>query len=796
MRGVIMFLLLKNQVKKIKKNMQYFISISLIILIVSISFTAFKSSVLRLGANYNEYLETQNVEQFYMMMGEVDVSYLGGTAIIELCTTYNLQTECADNILSLDDPVVVNNLNAVLSKAINENPEPYENLIDIYVAQFENRYNVEVEKQYVRDVSDGSYKYKFRSITYEIDIPYVIEGTLPYQNNEIMMYPEFMEHNDLSIGDTYYIKDIEYTITGSFYAPDYGLPIFSTNQIQYDESKQTLILANDATMKQLSTTLTTKYTSAGDLSLLFDEFNYQSVYNQDYSVLGREMQLIDLLVPRELNYRITALNDEVETANTFINLFLGLFTILTTILLLIFMKKYIDKNKRDIQILHAMGYSKNELSLSLMVFPFIVGLMSIIGYLIGLALSDSLFTLYSSRYYYPKALFRIDISIILYVIILPMISIFVLNYIYIRLRAFPSKKSQKRIVLPFTKYTPLRTQIISGFIFLVVSILLLFGLNSNSLFDTFKETTVEGNNYETFVMLRSMTNEAYSEDYEPFIRLKSEIQAINDQELTSELGTYIYGIEPTNEIKLLIDNNKENNLLLEDGVIISDFLKEHASLEVGDEITFTIGSKIVKHEIVGISNELIENNMFIHISEIQDAYNVDDTYYNGLFLTDNQYSNPNIYRRVNYNDALDELVIIFNTSSIILQFVTILSVLLAFFVFTILIISYLDDNLYNIATLKAIGYNNKEILYKYFGIMALLLTFSYIIAIPITAALFDVFVHLLIETMGFKFVIEMNTFYIIGGFILLIILYGIVLLIADKYFTKSNISLLLKKEEK
>lgn len=789
-----MILLLKNQIKKIRSNLLYFLSISLILLIVSITFTAFKSSILRLEDNYDDYLESQNVNDYYMIMGNVDVNYLGGTNLLELCDAYDLDDACADIIFFPEDEAIKNNLNYLLNKKILENPVPYETIIDQYIVQFETRYDVDVEKSITLNVYEDEFIYKLRTVSYEIDKPFMVEGDMPANETEIALYPEFLKHNDLSIGDTYTIQGNEYTIVGSFYSPDFILPIFSSNRVKYDETKQSIVLTTKEAFDSYSVPLIKKYIVSGDLSEIFEEFNYDQLFSADYSKLGKEMQLLDIIVPRELNYRITSLGEEVKLASIFINVFLGVFTVLTSILLIIFMKKYINKNRRDIHILHSLGYSKKEISISLLTFPFMVSIMSLLGYLIGLLVSTKLFDLYSSRYYLPKSGFTFNISIFVFVVIIPIILILLVNYIFINRALTPKEKKPKIIQSKLFKFTSLRTQIVNGLLLLVISVLLIFGLNSNSLFDTFSDTTLQGNNYDTFVFLKTMTNEPLNDDYEPFTRTKTTITKINGKTPKSNIGTYLYAIRPTNELKLLINNSAENNLLLNDGVIISDYFSEASGLAIGDNIEFNIGNVVISKQVKGVSNELIESNMYMDLGTLNEAYNLDDTYYNGVFLTDDLYENDNIVSIINYEESLNDMVQIFNISATILSYITALSIGLALYVFILIVYSYLDDNMTNIATLKALGYSSKEIVIKYFLATLIIAILCYIVAIPLTQFGLDQLIHFLFDSIGYKFIIRIQAFMVIVGFFILMLLYSFTVFLSVRYFNKVDISVLLKKE--
>ena len=123
-----MKLLYKDQLRKIKFNLFNFISLSLLVMIISLTFTATKSSISRLEENYEPYLEEQLVEDFQFGMSQIDISYLGGTALWYLCGELDLEYECAYNI-SVGTPAAYNNLSHAINQEIEVHPDLYEELI-------------------------------------------------------------------------------------------------------------------------------------------------------------------------------------------------------------------------------------------------------------------------------------------------------------------------------------------------------------------------------------------------------------------------------------------------------------------------------------------------------------------------------------------------------------------------------------------------------------------------------------------------------------------------------------------
>lgn len=787
-----MKLLIKDQFQKIKHNLFNFISLSLLVLIISLTFTTVQSSVRRLDENHEEYLEAQQIEDFYFVMGEIDVNYLSGAAIFTICQELgnNVEIQCAMAYVE-DSPESMNKLNFIINEGIKDHPDIYESLIDTYIDDFKEDNDFIVEKNIIVNVEDGDLYYKFLTLTDEINLPYITKGRLPIEDFEIAIFPQFAEENNIEIDDTYFINNKEYTITGFFYKPEFLFPIMSMDQIEFNKETQTLVLCNENTIRDLDQFLFTKFLVKGDLSKLSDEFGYEDIQSGDYSFLGKNMQLVYMLMPVDINFRVITLGLEVENAKAFIYIFLPVFTLFVTLLLLIFMKRYVKNNEDDIFTLHALGYSKREITLSILTYPFLISLNAIIGYLLGLFISYKSFALYSDRYLFPKADFTMYFDIFMFAVVLPIILILVLNYVFIYF-GIARKQKAKKIRLRIFKYTPFKTVAQTFALFLTISIMITFGLNGNSMFTAFIDYTKVGNNFESMVNLSHLTNETVDENYQTYTYTPSKIIKVNSRPLKNSQASTLYGIKSDNSLKLLINNDVSNNSLLNDGVIISDYLQTQLGLEIGDTVTFTVGSLESTEEIVGISNELLENNLFILQSKLNGFYNLNDTYYNGVYTTDDLFESEFIVTSISYSSSLDEFSVILNISSIIINFLVILSVIISIFIFILVIMNYYTDNRLSIVILKSVGYNAYEINKKYLLILYVLLVMSYAVAVPITTVLLQKMLNLLMDSIGFKLILDISILNILFGFVIMNILFITIVYNANKYYDKIQISEIMK----
>ena len=251
------------------------------------------------------------------------------------------------------------------------------------------------------------------------------------------------------------------------------------------------------------------------------------------------------------------------------------------------------------------------------------------------------------------------------------------------------------------KYTPLKTILSTSLLLTVISVMLIFGTNGNSMFTSFGTQTKKGNNFYEMLQLDYFTNDPIDESYETFTRENAKIINVNDQILDKKYGVRVYGIDSDNSLKLLIDNNIENNLLLEQGTIISEYVHFNLGVEIGDEIILSIDDEELIYTVVGISNELIENNLFILKTDLNNIYSLDNTYYNGVYAADEFYESNKIIRRVNYETGLEDILSTLRASSIIVNFILTLSIGLSLFVFALVIMNYLSDNRLNISILMS-----------------------------------------------------------------------------------------------
>jgi putative ABC transport system permease protein len=504
------------------------------------------------------------------------------------------------------------------------------------------------------------------------------------------------------------------------------------------------------------------------------------------------MAMVQILMPRDINFRIISLSTEVTNANAFLGVFLPLFLIMAAILLLTFMRRHILENKQDIRILRSLGYSNTELSFALLLFPALVASFVLIGYGLGILLSMQLFDVYSARYLYPKADFQLYGDIAFKAVVLPLFGLLVTSFLYIRLVVgrIGHPRNRPRI---WQRLVSIRTIVQSSLLWFVIGVLLLFGLNGNRIFTDFVNYTKTGNHYQEMIHLRYLTNSNHLDTYETYTKSPISIVGVNGEVLKTVTRSTLYGIAPDTTLKRLIDDDIHNNQLLEDGIIISDFLHTALNIDAGDTIVLEIGAITHEAPIMGVSNELLENNIYMDQATLNSYFGLDETYYNGLFTTDYEYSSPDIVSRIDYVSSLDEFSSVLEVSSRIVQFLVVLSLLLGLYMTALILISHFMDHLRDIALLRSLGYTNMEIHRRYTLPIYLVMLVCFLLAVPATQWLLDTLLDALMETIGFKLVVRLRWTLIGVGFLSIHLVFAIVIERATRFFDGIAIAQTLKR---
>ncbi len=788
-----MHLLFIDQLKKIKKKPFEWFGLVLIVAIVSLTFMTVKPLTERLEAPIDDYLQTQNVEDFHIRVGMPDFNYLTRQQRLALYIGMGLYMH-PDFSGFNDRTASPYEMNAI-TMYIQENIHDYPNLIrDLYASMIHEAikdYDIDVEINYSVMLEDDTFYYRIITLNDSINKPYLVDGALP-GDNEVAIFEVFADKNNLQLGDTLTIKDESYTISGFIYAPDFLLPSLRSTSMLYNPEVETVVITTEDTLFSMGEPFRVFFQGKGDFTALAESFDVTQIMQSDWRVFGRNMRLIESVLPQAFNPRITAASFESSLTAAFVTIFLGLFYGLSIGLILLFMKRWIEAQKEDLEVLSKLGYSKHQLAMALLLVPFSLSLAIVISGIFGLWLSDATFGLYSSRYLMPHMPFTVSLSTLMIGFIVPMIVLNGFSYLYVYVLLHKMHQAQN-ITVRKMRFKKVYLTVIRSILLVFISVLLLVSFFARDLIDDYQSQSLQGKHFETMVLLNHY-REMPKEDGEGFIYGNLNLIAINDTFLRNRSVVLGYGFDPTQTMYRLKDDDLMSNQLLYEGVVVSTFFAVSESVEVGDELLIEVFGNRHAFTVVGISDELLESAIYFDIETLNSLFGFDDgLMYNGYFSEETITSEFGVFRIVNYRAIVDEVEMMFTLTNRIVTALMMLSSLLAIFMFYYFVRGILFEQLDTFLTLKAFGYLPHETFYVFFKRTFIELIIAYIVSIGLSYVFMQVALYYLYQTLGFVFVLNIPWHLVIVA--LFALLFGVFMLtfLVHRAVSKLPLSMVLKK---
>ena len=779
-----------DQFKKIIKHPFEFLGLCFILLVVITTFMTIKPLTERLNEPVNDYINAQNTEDFHVSMGMIDFNHLTGSQRNDVFLTMNLYGRFP--ALDESDPYQMNAVNRVIQEEIYQYPALVDRLYNSIIKPVVDTHGFDIEKSLSVTLEDDDYLYRFISINETINIPIITEGELPTAQ-EIAVFEAFADANGLSIGDQWVINDIEYTISGFFYSPQFILPAIKSTSLQYDPSTQSVVLAQDDTILAMNEPFKVYYQGKGDFTVLSDTFDIYDILQSDFQVYGRNMRMVETVVPREYNLRIHAVLFETELTETFVLAFLGIFTGFSLVLVFLFIKHWIDKQQKDILVLHQLGYSNTMIAKAVSLLSVFLSLTILIAGCLGLWLSKTLFMHYSARYIMPIIPFSISLEAVLIGMVLPILLILVLSYLYsysviIRLN---KEHTMTLLRLRFKKVLTVMSQ---GFLFVLIATLLLVSLFSRNLIDDFKESSLQGKVFEEMVYLYQYTNEPLN-GRDAFAHRTLEIVQINGAYIHTNPYTQGYGLSPTTSALRLINNDPEMNALLEDGIIISKHLAFDKDLSVGDTLTLRVGNVIHKDEVVAIADELIESAVYLDKETFITLIGFSDmNMYNGYFNTETNSDDVGyVFKTVNYRVLVQEVDYLFRLSNQLTYYMMSIASFLALFMFYFLMRQSLLKAQNSFLTLKALGYSTVETYRIFFVKSFMVLVGAFALSIMFSSIIINLILRTIFSRFGLVFPFTIPVLMTLIALFSMVFVIGLITALVHHAFAQKPLSELLKK---
>ena len=841
-----MGLLFINALKGLRRKKVQMLGIILMVLLSTGIYVTMNTAIDRLEDRYYNYLDSQNVEDFafdVVIDLEKDIS-LEDLEQYRLNQLQNL-TETEKKIIDLYQYSLMTgqSLDTQTSYYIKSILKKYE--VDILIGnqkldKIKDEYDFTYEVERSKTVFDKDTMIKV--IPYEKDTiinkTYLVDGDFPTNDNEITILPDYAKENDLKIGDTYKIGEKEYKIVGFTYAPDYIYPMIDISNPIFDESKNNIVFMSENDYKVVSGVNDNTY------SLVFN-YDYERTFemsdsdNEDpmMKLFDEESDTIAMSQNTVIRMaRISALQLEFGVTRKFADYFLYLLLGVSVFIITVITKKRIDDERLQIGVLKSLGYNRLSIACSYLVYPIIGSLIGgALGYLLGIITHYPITELYRSYYTIPLDNFNFDFSYLLTSLLLPTIFLSIISYLIaiFMLRKKPLQLLKEgsnlkvnllsKLVNKITKPLPfdyrfkyslasrslgkLLVVSLTSFCTGLLIVLTLIGMN---LFNNMIDTSFEGMKYDYMVILNQTNNQEKEENSDLILSQSldlKEIKGVDGNTLEVEDRTIsLSGMDADLNYFEILNEDKEDisdKLLDEDGIIISQTLKEVLEVDIGDILVFEIDNQKVEYQVIDVCEEYMSLSGYVNRNGLSKKLGLEEFSYNQFATTDNKYQSmdnlsdeqlDNISRIVSITDLKENIANQMEQMNGSIYIVIAFASVMALIIIAVIANIVVEENKRTISLMKVMGYNNKKISRIVLNIYTPFVIIAYLLSIPCMISLLKWIISLLVGDMDMVIPVTFSPVMALIGLIGLVFAYYLAIAISRRVLNKVPLAVALKRE--
>lgn len=843
-----MGLLFLNALKGLKKKKVQMAGIIFCILLATGIYTAMSSALDRMEDRYHNYLREQNVEDF-AFTPKIDYSKDYTVSEIEELKKNELKDipenqmdivnkyEMTIGISDLPNSDILYQYIDYIFNSNGANDKKLKEKVSPALEKYDFSYYKEISKVDTED------KKLYKAIPYDknknINIPYLVEGNMPENKDEITVLPSFAKNNNINIGDNYSIGDKEYKVVGFAYSPDHILPIISINSPIFSEKNHNISYMTSSTFEEFPGIKETAYVGAfNDKDKILDFETLSDMFKNDENIS------LDALSAIRIS-RVNALELEIKTDRVFAKYFMYLLLAISVFVIIVITKKRIEDERLQIGVLKALGYNRIKIAISYLVYPIFGSIIGgVIGFFAGAFASGYLSNIYLSYFNMPIDGYRFNINYLLEDIFVPLIILSILAFLIaiFMLRKKPLKllKDGSNLKVNFfskfvtfvTKKLPFKTRFryslasrslgkllivtLTSFCTGLLIVLVLIGLN---IFSSMLDKTFDGmklKNQVTYIGIMSGYSDTEDYIYTTNMTLEEVISSNGDshkierkKEGSEDIEDYTVNINGIDkELRLLEAKDKDGNnvypkLVNDDDIIINQNIAKIADASVGDIIVFKSGDKEFRYKLVAIDDSFMGGSAYVKRSTLAKEFENDEAAYNIKFTNDDKYSSMSnlskeetekIANIMSIEDLRENLENQMSSSNGAIYVVIVFASIMAFVIILIIANIVVEENKKTISLMKVMGYDDKNISSIVLNIYTPFIIIAYLLSIPAMKNLLGFIVSKLTGSMDFAIPIEFSFGKALIGLAGLLISYFIAIFISRRTLNKVPLSVALKRE--
>lgn len=611
---------------------------------------------------------------------------------------------------------------------------------------------------------DKEFVASVHSITKKINQITLVEGSFPEKDNEVLVEKNMLDVTGLTVGSSFTLendifKEKEVVITGIVDSPLYinavsidrtnrGTTTLGAGNINfYIYMNDTNILLPRYTEINLTVTNAKNfYTSSAEYNELIDE-----TVNNLEGFIKSEFEDSNYLLSKRMDYSTyKSYIDDTESVSNLSKIFPVVFFIVAVLISLISMSRMVENDRLQIGTLKSLGFNNFSIIFKYILFSFFGAVTGgVIGSLLGLILIPNLiWSIYSLLFDLPKFYTSFNIEYILIGIGVEVICICGAT-LYTALRDIREKpsalmrpkppKGSKKILLEripviwdninFSKKVTIRNMLrykkralmtVIGILSCTALMLSGFGLR-DSIIDLPNKHYKEVFNYDSVLYLNQKVDVETIKGFSHIndvVEVKTFSSKVNDIDINVIVPLDSKDLHKIVNLKDLDETDVE---LSEDGIIITNKLAKLLGKNIGDNISIlAFDNKKYDFKIENIVQNYIGHT--IYISPVLYEKVIGKFDYNTLYLKTEELSQENkdylsktllefdgIARVVYIDTIIENTEDMLNSLNSVVVILIILSASLSFVVLYNLSNININERKREIATLKVLGFYNKEV---------------------------------------------------------------------------------------
>ena len=632
-------------------------------------------------------------------------------------------------------------------------------------------------------------------------------GGQELSENGTLLDPLFARANDLNFGDTLMLNGTEYEVSGHMTLPNYIYIIRSKEEMINDPKTFGIAVLSATQMEGL----------AGKTDFYTLRFNQrENIHEQE--LLFKEQLLangieITTWENTENNPRVSFVDLEIQTLSTMSKALPGMLLTLSIILISILLKRMIQRESAVIGTLYALGYRKTEILRHYLIFPLLVaGAGGLLGALLGLVMVKPMLDFFMTVFSMPVVAYQYNMTALFVGLLTPVIVLCLSSYLVISglLRAAPAElmkggrvseklnfieRALKLERFSFSTKFQIREQVRSlsrtGFLLfgvVVATMLLLYGLTIQSSLDYMLNegiTALYNLKYEyVFKEIQTAPPPAGTEQFNALLITSQKDRNFN---------FYIVGALPGSTRLRLKDLS--GNKLIPDRVIATKMLADKLQAGLGDEIRVVDNKDLRQYTLTieAIADSAAGEFLFMPLDAMNEMTGLPPSSYIGIW-TDEQMTFPK--GAISSTKSIEAVAAgirnLISQTGILVYMLTVSAFILGLIIIFLVTGMIIDENKQTISLFKVFGYRPREVNKLILDSNTLVVIAGYLIGVPVLLVSITALMQSLASSMQMTIPARLNFWYVLFGFVVVMLTYQISNLLSKKKIDRIPMSEALK----